>query len=133
MSNRVERFEWLGVSEGLDPVPEVGTMLVLESDHRSVVERLEGERDACADEADRLNAMAQDANRRADQATALIHKAIEEFEKRAREQEQLVTEGGLPNQIERHEAAQGAFEASAELLRNQLASPPEHQAEGRER
>jgi hypothetical protein len=48
MGDQVERFEWLGISEGLDPIPEAGTVLVLESDHRSVVERLEAERDTIA-------------------------------------------------------------------------------------
>jgi hypothetical protein len=37
MPDQVERFEWLGDGE-LDPIPEQGTMLVLERDHLAAVD-----------------------------------------------------------------------------------------------
>jgi len=111
---------------GLTPLRRL--TVVRYSDHRSVVERLEGEREACANEADRLNAMAQEANRRADHATALIHKAIEEFERRADEYRTLA-----PGR-EAHESRirETTYRAAIKVLRDQLSSPPEHQAEGRQ-
>jgi hypothetical protein len=206
MSDRVERFSpGSEIVPGSKEVPrkmEVSRMIeavdggwVRYSDHRSVVERLEGElekaedrfefcdncqrpsreedlktiwcRDAesgeqvdariclvCRLEAERDQAVERrreiesklesgyafchpesdcEGLRRAFATTALIHKAIEEFEERAEdESREAVRKDVTQPYRERCSARSATLEEATSFLRDQLSSLPEHQAEGRD-
>ena len=117
MSDQVERF---GAAQHPNALLKTSDgPYVRYSDHRSVVERLEGERDKYLELMHRAKQFAGQKNGERgaallerDQATALIHKAIEEFERRA--------EGYAEETV-----GPFAYRDCAAFLRDLLSSPPE--------
>jgi len=92
------------------------------SDHRSVVERLEGERDRFVGLYEQTQEQADFYEGQVNQATALIHRAIEEFERRA---DDLDAQAGLEH-TSRPSFAGSFYREAASFLRDQLSSPPEN-------
>ncbi len=139
MSDQVERFDLRTNTERHreEMVADDLGGWVRYSDHRSVVERLEGERDLQKGRAEdnfkgsvELREALDRLEAERDQATSLIHKAIEEFEGRA-ERAEAEEEG--PGGCEGDTSTKKTYREAASFLRDELSSPPEHQAEGRER
>ena len=89
------------------------------SDHRSVVERLEAKSERQAQNIAPLF-------RRARRAETLIHKAIEEFERRAEfQREEAARKDMIQPYRERCAARSATLEEIASFLRDQFSSPPE--------
>ncbi len=172
-SSTLRNVCWACYPGGKGPAEQVAVEVMPVSDHRSVVERLEGERNQrlkvpgghnpeeveklAAEYAEwssdkpfaerhpknqefwrnvarvLLTAQAEGFPPPNRQATSLIHKAIEEFEERAERALEYRDACGDRAKRLRCEQVADANRSAVSFLRDELSSPPEHRAEGRER